>query len=375
MVTIRPYKRSKLKGWEADISIRLPDGKWLRERVRCPLATKSAALRWAQEREALILRNGGKLTAPPPTEKKEVPTLEAFKDRWIEGHAKANRQKPSTIYAKESILRAHLVPALGAKRLDEITEEDIQRLKAALAEKKPKTVNNVLVVLGKLLRTAVRWRVIDAMPVQLEPVKVDGSASFEFYDFEHLADLREAAAKVGKREIVVVLLGAQAGLRAGEMAALEWTDVDLKRRILSVARNAWKTEIDTTKGGRTRHIPMTTDLAAALKALRHLAGPRVLVQEDGKPFTYKLLRGCLRAAQRRAQLEATGNLHVLRHTFCSHLAMRGAPAKVIQELAGHAHLTTTMRYMHLSTGATTAAIGLLEAGPKVSGTTSGTADV
>jgi site-specific recombinase XerD len=120
---------------------------------------------------------------------------------------------------------------------------------------------------------------------------------------------------------------------------------------------------------------MTTDLAAALKALRHLAGPRVLVQEDGKPFTYKLLRGCLRAAQRRAQLEATGNLHVLRHTFCSHLAMRGAPAKVIQELAGHAHLTTTMRYMHLSTGATTAAIGLLEAGPKVSGTTSGTADV
>ena len=47
-------------------------------------------------------------------------------------------------------------------------------------------------------------------------------------------------------------------------------------------------------------------------------------------------------------LAATGNVHILRHTFCSHLAMRGAPPKAIQDLAGHQHLSTTMRYMHLS---------------------------
>jgi integrase len=362
MVTIRPYKRSKTGGWEADISVQLPDGTWVRDRKRCPASGKAAAERWAREREAYLLRGGSR----EPKAEKEVPTLDVFAPRWIEGHAKANRQKPSTIYAKESILRAHLLPALGPRRLDEISEEDVQRLKASLAGKKPKTVNNVLVVLGKLLRTAVRWKVLDAMPVQLEPVKVDGSAPFEFYDFEHLRDLVDAAGRAGARELVVVLLGAHAGLRAGEMAALEWTDVDLKRRIVSVSRNAWKAEIDTTKGGRTRHIPMTSELAAALKALRHLAGPRVLVQEDGSPVTYKLLRGLLRAAQRRAQLEPTGNLHVLRHTFCSHLAMRGAPARTIQELAGHAHLTTTMRYMHLSTGATTAAIRLLESPPAAS---------
>jgi integrase len=46
--------------------------------------------------------------------------------------------------------------------------------------------------------------------------------------------------------------------------------------------------------------------------------------------------------------QATGNVHILRHTFCSHLAMRGAPAKAIQDLAGHQHRSTTMRYMHLS---------------------------
>jgi integrase len=41
-------------------------------------------------------------------------------------------------------------------------------------------------------------------------------------------------------------------------------------------------------------------------------------------------------------------VHILRHTFCSHLAMRGAAPKAIQDLAGHQHLSTTMRYMHLS---------------------------
>ena len=51
---------------------------------------------------------------------------------------------------------------------------------------------------------------------------------------------------------------------------------------------------------------------------------------------------------------------MLRHTFCSHLAMRGAPARAIQELAGHADLGTTQRYMHLSPAAIDAAIRLLE---------------
>jgi integrase len=53
-------------------------------------------------------------------------------------------------------------------------------------------------------------------------------------------------------------------------------------------------------------------------------------------------------------------VHRLRHSFCSHLAMRGAPARAIQELAGHTDLLTTQRYMHLSPAALEAAIRLLE---------------
>ncbi|WP_255424508.1 tyrosine-type recombinase/integrase [Corallococcus sp. CA047B] len=59
--------------------------------------------------------------------------------------------------------------------------------------------------------------------------------------------------------------------------------------------------------------------------------------------------------------EGDGGIHILRHTFCSRLAMVGAPAKAIQELAGHQNLFTTQRYMHLSPAAKSAAIPMLKA--------------
>ena len=53
-------------------------------------------------------------------------------------------------------------------------------------------------------------------------------------------------------------------------------------------------------------------------------------------------------------------MHILRHTFCSHLAMRGAPPRAIQELAGHRESGMTQRYMHLSPAALDSAIRLLD---------------
>ena len=69
---------------------------------------------------------------------------------------------------------------------------------------------------------------------------------------------------------------------------------------------------------------------------------------------YRVLR-----ASRRAKLSQDG-VHILRHTFCSHLAMRGAPPRAIQELAGHRELGMTQRYMHLSPAALEGAIRLLD---------------
>ncbi len=105
---------------------------------------------------------------------------------------------------------------------------------------------------------------------------------------------------------------------------------------------------------------MTEALVSALTANRHLRGPRVLHLDDGNPVNENVLQDWMSQATRRAGLDVTRSLHVLRHTFCSRLAMKGAPAKAIQELAGHQNLGTTLRYMHLSPAARESAIKLLD---------------
>ena len=57
-------------------------------------------------------------------------------------------------------------------------------------------------------------------------------------------------------------------------------------------------------------------------------------------------------------------VHILRHTFCSHLAMQGAPMRGVQELVGHQSLAMTQRYSHLTPAALDATIKLLENRPK-----------
>jgi site-specific recombinase XerD len=105
---------------------------------------------------------------------------------------------------------------------------------------------------------------------------------------------------------------------------------------------------------------MTTRLAIALRDHRHLRGPLVLTGSDGGRLSEGVVVVRVRRAAREAGLENTGP-HILRHSFCSHLAMRGAPARAIQELAGHRDLMTTQRYMHLSVATIDNAIRLLEA--------------
>ena len=152
---------------------------------------------------------------------------------------------------------------------------------------------------------------------------------------------------------------ARAGLRCGEIIALEWSNVDLGKRQLCVQRSDWRGHVTAPKGGRLRYVPLATRLATALHEHRHLRSPRVICRCDGSPLTQDMVANHIRRAAKRAQL-ATSSVHRLRHTFCSHLAMRGAPARAIQELAGHQDLMTTQRYMHLSAAAIEGAIRLLD---------------
>src|SRR5262245_47377642 len=117
-VRVRPHRRG---GWDVDIIVKQPDGSKLRERTKLSVQlSKTRTREWAEARHAELQLHGRKQT-------KEVPTLEQFVPRFIDGHARANQQKPSSIAQKQLVLRVHLLPALGRKRLDAISTEDVQR--------------------------------------------------------------------------------------------------------------------------------------------------------------------------------------------------------------------------------------------------------
>jgi hypothetical protein len=212
-VKVRKFRRG---GYEVDIIVRLPDGTRLRERKKTPCTSKSAAQRWGEERQAILVLNG-------KPRRKEVPTLDAFAARYMDEHVKANRHKPSTQSLKEHIIGFYLKPRWAKRRLDDIHDADVQKLKAELAHLSPKTVNNVLCVLNTMLKVGVEWNVLEAMPACVKLLKVSPS-EVPFYEPHEYERLVEAPTSIGDHRLLVfVLLGGDAGLRCGEIIAVEQT--------------------------------------------------------------------------------------------------------------------------------------------------------
>jgi integrase len=352
-VNIRRHPRG---GWDVDISVLLASGDRHRERRKLgATCSKTTAKDWAERRERELLVMGPKI-------RKEVPTLEAFAPRFIERYVRANRQKPSGIAAKESILRLHLIPKLGSRALDTIGNEQVQRLKIGLQDKSPKTLNNVLSVLSTLLKQAVEWGVLEKMPCSIRQLRVPRTDA-AFHDFDAYERLLTAAEAIDPRSYLIALLGGEAGLRSGEIVALEWADVDFDRRQLRVQHSDWNGELTAPKNGRIRFVGMTERLATALRHQRHLRSRRVLCKDDGTPLTRQGAWSRVRYAAHRANVR-TG-VHILRHTFCSHLAMQGASIRGVQELVGHQSLAMTQRYSHLTPTSLDATIRLLENRPRL----------
>ncbi len=353
-VKVRPYKRG---GWEVDIMLTIPGRPRFRERRKAPVRTKSAAKRWGEERERQLIQH---FTSTDPSDdgsddrpdivKKEVPTLAKFAARYIERHCKAERLRPSTIDIQEKLITLYLTPTLGHKRLHRLTNEDVQDLKAKYEHLAVSTVNAILTMLRSILLRAVEWGVLDKEPVRVKKLK-KSEPVVEFYDFEELDRLVLAAEKLDPQLLLLVLLGAEAGLRCGEIIALEWSDIDLEHETITVSRSKWRGHLTETKGGRARVVPLAPRLHEALASYRSLRGPRVLHSRPyGKGYgspSSTTIHNWLGRAQAAAGFPVKGP-HILRKTFCSHLAMRGTAPAVIQRYAGHRSIKTTERYINMS---------------------------
>jgi integrase len=298
------------------------------------------------------------LEGPP---RPPAPTFKQLFDRFMTW-SRAQRQKPSTLETKEGLWRVHLEPLLAGMRVDRLQLADVEKVRAL--ELSGKRVNNALCLIRKMLKLAVKWRELAAMPFEIEAV-TETPAEFEYYDLVAFPKLVAAARARAMLELLVVLLGGDAGLRMGEQLGLERGDVDLVHAVLRVRRSVWRGQVVAPKGGRGRVVPLTQLLLDTLAAHfcrgKHpRSDSRVLVDELGRPLSIERIRTTLRRAQRAAELEAKGNLHVLRHTFCSHLAMRGASTVSIKELAGHVSISTTEKYMHLADAERARSIRLLD---------------
>jgi len=173
----------------------------------------------------------------------------------------------------------------------------------------------------------------------------------EMVTVAQLADLLEAlpATPAGRRDRAALELLYGAGLRGGELVALGLDDVDLGRRLVRVRG----------KGGKERVVPFGREAEKALRSYlpdraawrarpgAAAAGEPLLVNQRGGRLTDRSLRRVVDAAVRRVALVHHLHPHSLRHAFATHLLEAGMDLRAIQELLGHASLSTTQRYTHL----------------------------
>ncbi|MFL5274388.1 MAG: tyrosine-type recombinase/integrase, partial [Anaeromyxobacteraceae bacterium] len=122
----------------------------------------------------------------------------------------------------------------------------------------------------------------------------------------------------------------------------------------------WHRQEGPPKGGRNRKVPLSEEAVAALKAHRHLKGPYVFCETDGRRLTHSRTKDVVPAACRKAQLAKRLTTHGLRHTFASHLVMRGVSLMAVKELLGHESIEMTLRYSHLSPDVKRDAVKLLD---------------
>lgn len=171
----------------------------------------------------------------------------------------------------------------------------------------------------------------------------------------------DLAAPAGRRDRAILELFYASGLRLSELVGLDIEDVNLSGRVVRVRG----------KGGKERLVPFNHSTADALKAMLQDAravipaapgrrgarpGPHarprhaLFLNQRGGRLTTRSVDRIVRQAARAAAVPGGLSPHALRHTFATHLLQAGADLRAIQELLGHASLSTTQRYTHLDIG-------------------------
>lgn len=340
--------------------------------------TKRLALDWINDQEADAKR--GSYTDP----RKGQVTFAVVADEW---RGTWGKLAPKTQVGYESILRRHVLPAFGDKRVAGITPKDVQdfanRLAGTLA---PNTVRRIMDVVRGVLALAAARRYVPisaAAGVELEP-KGDG---VEINPLTH-GEVRALLAALPEQWRLPVLLDVYTGLRAGELWALRRRDVDALRGELLVdeaikevtAASAAKVPeaqritpsliVGPTKTYAKRKVSVPAflrdELAAHLgRSLPGGDGPEAFIftTPTGEPVRHNLFyKRVFSPAVRQAFPGRALRFHDLRHTCAAWLIEANAHPLQIKLRLGHKEIRTTMdTYGHLFPSAEPEMAGLLDA--------------
>ena len=207
------------------------------------------------------------------------------------------------------------------------------------------TINFEIGTLRTIFYLAMKWGYLKENPTKLvKRLKVDDSKKIRLLSIEECRQLLEAC----PQELYPIYFTfLNSGLRKAELENLEWDDIEFDRRKIKVQRKTfWK-----PKTGE-REVPINSPLMSLFKDL-HLKNEQglqsnfVFPHNDGSKIKTKLRERLIRIAE-QAGIKRLSRVHDLRHTFASHLVMKGVDLPTVKELLGHSNIETTMIYAHLS---------------------------
>ncbi len=342
---VRKETRGGKPHWICDFYYIDRDGRQKRYRRDATIQSSAGAHAEVERLRGLLAKHG---TLEP---RQAAPTFRQF----VEGDFERlfmPRYRPATRVRYTAVFRQGLLDALGSKRLDEIGTPAFRAYGAELANRHVQ-VKPALALARSVLRAAVEIGKLERMP-ELPKLFKDSRKLPDAPSEEEIGAMLSVATgwlRVG------IALAAFAGLRSGEVRALEAGDVSLARSVINVRRALSEDEPVTPKSGNERIVPLSPELQQILAgAMRgKLTRARVVVTEQGESPSRQLLLHRLRRLQEQHGLRVR-TFHSLRHFFCSTLIRRGASLEAVRLLAGHTKLDVTQRYVHAQASDLAAAI-------------------
>lgn len=258
--------------------------------------------------------------------------------RYLE-YSKVN--KATSSHKRDELAIRTFIKLTGFTKLSEVTPLALERYKSdRFQQVSKKTVNIEIKTIKAMLNKLVALDVIPENPIRsVTPLAGPESRTIEFLDKAEVDALLGAAGPI-YRPIIYCFL--KTGMRRSELVYLEWSDIDLEKKRIRVINK----DEHQTKWHRERHIPIDDKLAEILRSFpRH--SRYVFTTQNGSLRKNNLVR-IMKSIAKKAGIHKNVTVHMLRHTYASHLVMAGVPLRTVADLLGHSSITTTLRYSHLA---------------------------